>query len=215
MTPSISNAAVRDATGREWDAWFGLLAGAEAAAAGAQGAGGATSRELDHKALVAWLKSEHPGLSGWWRQMITNEYEKHTGRRVTGQTMDAGFQVGVQKTLAAPLDELWTLLIGDGGVASWLGEDVPLRLEEGARYGADDGPSGEVRVVVPGDRIRLTWQPGQWPRPSTLQVRLTRKEDGRTVVSVHHEHLPDRATRDAMRVKWREVLAGLAERVRA
>jgi uncharacterized protein YndB with AHSA1/START domain len=209
MNPSISDAAVCDATGREWKEWFGLLAGTESAAAEAQGGQGP---ELDHKALVAWLKSEYPGLSGWWRQMITNEYEKHTGRRVTGQTLDAGFQVGVQKTLAASADDLWSRLTGSGGVASWLGDDVSLVLEEGASYGAGDGPSGEVRVVVPGDRLRLTWQPGAWPRPSTLQVRLTGKGDGRTVVSLHHEHLPDRSTRDAMRVRWREVLADLAER---
>lgn len=213
MSPSISGAAVRDATGRGWDEWFGLLAGAEAAVAEARGGGGPASGELDHKVLVAWLKSEHPALSGWWRQMITNEYEKHAGRRVTGQTLDAGFQVGVQKTLAASAEDLWTLVTGAAGVASWLGDDVSLVLEEGISYGAADGPSGEVRVVVPGDRLRLTWQPGDWPRPSTLQLRLTRKGGGRTVVSVHQEHLPDRTTRDAMRARWQAALADLAERV--
>lgn len=209
MSPSISDPAVRDATGLGWDDWFGLLADAEAEA-GTEGEGGPA---LDHQALVAWLKSEHPALSGWWRQMITNEYEKHTGRRVTGQTLDAGFQVGVQKTVAAARADIWSVLTGGQGVASWLGDDVSLALEEGAGYGAVDGPSGEVRVLVPGDRLRLTWQPGDWPRPSTLQVRLTGTDDGRTVVSVHHEHLPDRPARDAMRVRWREALAELARRL--
>lgn len=205
MSPSTSDAAVRNATGREWDEWFAILAEAERS----QGDGA----PLGHKALVAFLRSEHSDLSGWWRQMVVVEYEKHTGRRVTGETAEAGFQLGAQKTMAASSDDVWAALTAPDGLAAWLGDDIDLAFEEGADYGADDGPSGEVRVVVPGDRVRLTWQPGTWPRPSTLQVRVTPKGRNRTTVGVHHEHLPDEAARDAMRDRWKAALAELAERV--
>lgn len=205
MSPSISDAAVRKATGREWDEWFAILADAERS----QGSGS----PLGHKALVAYLRSEDPDLSGWWRQMVVVEYEKHAGRRVTGETADTGFQLGAQKTMAASSDDVWAALTAPDGLAAWLGDDVGLTLEEGADYGADDGPSGQVRVVVPGDRVRLTWQPGTWPRPSTLQVRVRAKGSDRTTVGFHHEHLPDEAARDAMRAHWKTALAALAERV--
>lgn len=74
-------------------------------------------------------------------------------------------------------------------------------------------PSGEIRVLVPDERVRLTWQPGSWPRASTLQISVEEKENGKTRVSVHHEHLPDEDARAAMRDRWKAALAGLADRV--
>lgn len=233
MSPSTSNEAVRQATGREWDFWFALLSRAEAGAAEGTPAFGRPDdadaerpSELDHPSLVRILAREHPELGGWWQQMIVVEYEKEMGRRVTGETADAGFQLGVQKTLDAAPADAWAALTGPHGLDSWLAGDsdaVGLTLEEGAVYGEPaaagapnapaDRPSGEVRVLVPGERIRLTWQPGDWPRASTLQIRVDGKDNGTTRVSVHHEHLPDEDARDAMRQRWRAALNDLAERL--
>lgn len=203
MSPRVSDEAVRSATGRDWAGWFARLSEAE------------SGTEWSHRDLVSFLEAGHrDAVNAWWRQMIVNAYEKHTGRRRTGETADAGFQVGVQMTLDAPRSRVWAAIAGPEGLARWLGEGGRLRLEEGATYGDPDGAGGEVRVVVPGDRVRLTWQPGGWPRPSTLQLRLTDAGDGRTVASFHHEHLPDAASREAMRERWRTALGELRSRVR-
>ena len=222
MSPSISDDAVREATGRSWDDWFDILSNAESAAAEESPAEAPEDDALDHKALVAFLRSEHPDLSGWWRQMIVVEYEKETGRRVTGETAGTGFQLGVQKTLAASAERVWAALVDPDGLPSWLGAD--LTLEEGAVYGGEEaeagagatsggGPTGEVRVLVPGERIRLTWQPGDWPRPATLQVRVTPKAEDRATVAVHLEHLPGEEAREAMRTRFKAALAELTETV--
>lgn len=223
MSPSVSEQAVREATGREWDYWFALLAEAEAATAEGTTAFGrpdsaadARPDELDHPALAAILESEHPELSGWWRQQIVVEYEREMGRRVVGQTADGGFQLGAQKTVTASPDRVWAALIDPAGLPAWLGDDVDLTLEEGATYGdpaAGRELSGEIRVLVPGRRVRLTWQPGPWPRPSTLQVRVDAKGNGKTRVRIHHEHLPDADAREHMRTRWQAALEELARTV--
>src|SRR3712207_9511305 len=83
----IANESVREATGRAWDEWLVALDAAGAA-------------DLGHKEIVAHLEREHPDVSAWWRQSITVAYEQARGKRVLGETADAGFQVGVQRTVA-------------------------------------------------------------------------------------------------------------------
>ena len=91
----VSSAAVRKATGRGWEEWLGVLDAAGAA-------------DWDHGQIVAYLEHEHPEVgSGWWRQSITVGYEQARGKRVVGQTADAGFQVGVQRSVAATAAHAW------------------------------------------------------------------------------------------------------------
>jgi uncharacterized protein YndB with AHSA1/START domain len=68
--------------------------------------------------------------------------------------------------------------------------------------------TGEIRVVKPGDRLRLTWQPKDWPAPATLQLTLSESGTGKTAITAHLEKLPDAAARDAM-AHWRAALERL------
>ncbi|NIQ58276.1 MAG: hypothetical protein GWN71_34515 [Gammaproteobacteria bacterium] len=76
--------------------------------------------------------------SGWWQQMVTVGYEKLKGRRITGETQDADFQVGVSRTMDLPADDAWHLVTSPDGVQTWLGAGAPT-LAEGARYELHDG----------------------------------------------------------------------------
>jgi uncharacterized protein YndB with AHSA1/START domain len=181
---------VSETTGRTWDEWFELLDRAGAA-------------ELSHKEIVGHLTREHPEVSPWWRQTITVEYERARGKRVLGQTADAGFQVGVRRTIDAALDEAWELVTENPEL--WLGDDPRITFEKGARYAR-----GEVRVVKPGDRIRMTWQPDGWEAPATLQVTFLESKPGRTSIGFHLEKLPDSAAREEMRERFRTALDRLA-----
>jgi uncharacterized protein YndB with AHSA1/START domain len=187
----ISSESVREATGRGWEEWLETLDAAGAA-------------EWDHKGIVAYLGREHAeATTSWWRQSITVAYEQARGKRVAGETADTGFQVGVQRTVAASADEAWELLASRPEL--WLGEGASLELAEGERY-VVPGASGEVRVVKPGDRLRMTWQPGGWQAPATLQLTLSESGPGKTAINVHLEKLPDADAREAMRTHWREAL---------
>ena len=65
-------------------------------------------------------------------------------------------------------------------------------------------------MVKPGDRLRMTWQPEDWPSPATFQFTLSETESGKTAVQAHLEKLPDADAREAMRTRWREALERIA-----
>jgi uncharacterized protein YndB with AHSA1/START domain len=195
----VSAAAVREATGRGWDDWFAVLDAAGAA-------------ELAHGEIVAHLQREHPEVSSWWRQSVTVAYERARGKRAVGET-GAGFQVSVQRSVAATAAEAWELLTTRPEL--WLGEGVSVAFTEGARYevparGGDAGASGEVRVVKPGVRLRMTWRPEGWAAPATLQLTLTGTGSGKTAVNADLEKLPDAEAREAARARWRAALDRVA-----
>ena len=81
-----------------------------------------------------------------------------------------------------------------------------------ARDGAP-GARGEVRVVKPGERLRMTWQPDGWAAPATLQLTLSESASGKTTITAHLEKLPDADAREAMRERWREALERIAAAV--
>lgn len=189
-----SSAAVREATGRDWDEWLTTLD-----AAGAE--------RWSHKEIVAHLAREHPAVSSWWRQAITVGYAQARGKRVLGETADAGFQVGVQRTVALNLREAWELVTSRPEL--WLGEGAAVAFEPGARF-VGPAASGAIRVVKPGRRLRMAWQPLEWPSPATLQLTFTESGPGKTAISAHLERLPDAAAREEMRARFCEALERIA-----
>lgn len=192
----VSSEAAKRSTGLNWDEWLSVLDDAGA-------------KNWAHKEIVAYLKENHD-LSPWWQQMVTVSYEKAKGRRVVGQTADAGFQVGVQKTVPVSIDEAWTLLISPKGITCWLGNIGRSILTEGKSYETDTGTNGEVRVVKPGNRVRLTWQKSGMKRPVTLQIALVERGPGKTSVRVHLEKLPSQKAREEMKGHWKNALDDLA-----
>lgn len=196
----VSSESVREATGRGWEGWLEILDAAGAA-------------DWSHKEIVAHLERQHPEVGAWWRQSLTVGYEQARGKRVVGQTADAGFQVGVQRSIAATAMEAWELITSRPEL--WLGEGASVAFEKGEHYevpSGDDarGASGEVRVVKPGDRLRMTWKPRDWPAPATLQLTLSQSGPGKTTLHAHLEKLPDADAREAMRKHWREALERIA-----
>jgi hypothetical protein len=60
--PSISDAAVKAKTGKDWAGWFATLdeAGADKSA---------------HPVIAKWVSEVH-SLPAWWCQCVTGEYER-------------------------------------------------------------------------------------------------------------------------------------------
>ncbi len=189
--PGISDAAVTEATGRSWKEWERLLDHL-----GGEG--------LSHKELVALVRDQGEVARGWWQQSVAVGYARLRGKRAAGQTAKTGFQIGVQRTVTAPHARVWEWLTSREGIEAWLGASGELVLEPGERYRLDDGSKGEVRVAREGDRLRITWKPPEWDRPSTIQVPAEPKGNDRTVVGFHEEHLPSQEVREARRGHFKE-----------
>ncbi|CAN5815206.1 SRPBCC domain-containing protein [soil metagenome] len=96
-----------------------------------------------------------------------------------GKTKDAGWQIGVSRTVPLTPDEVWSRI---EDTAAWLGEE------------ADD-----VRSYRPLDRIRVAW------KGTVVQVAMTKAKTG-TTVRFHQERPADAAERERQRAHWSAVL---------
>jgi uncharacterized protein YndB with AHSA1/START domain len=100
---------------------------------------------------------------------------------VTGQTQDAGWQLGVRRTVSAPLDAVWNHLVDGDGLRDVL---------------AAGGVVEEIRSRTEQRRIRVRWREDGADHVTTLQLTVLPAARG-TTIAVHQEHLsgPDERAR--------------------
>ncbi|MGW1323638.1 SRPBCC family protein [Streptomyces antibioticus] len=123
----------------------------------------------------------------------------------TGLTKDAGWQIGVSRTLPHPVAVVWEFISGPEGLALWLGPGATLTPERGTPYRTAEGVTGEVRGYRPADRIRVTHG------TTTVQVALAPAADGaRTMLRFHQEHLTSAEERERQRTYWQHVMDRVA-----
>lgn len=131
-----------------------------------------------------------------------------------GLTRDAGWQVGVSRTLEAPLAAVWHLLVSPAGVATWLGRGVRVPDERGGDFETADGTAGWWRSVRAHDRLRLSWRPAAWDHDTTLQVAVVAAGPQRATLRIHQERLASAVERERQREHWTGVLDELAAALR-
>ena len=132
-----------------------------------------------------------------------------------GRTKDAGWQIGVSKTIDRPVDEVWDFVTSPAGVAIWLGEGVTLLNEKGTAYETKDGTRGELRSYRDLTRVRLTWQPADWPHETTIQLAVTATGKSKARLVVHQERLANADEREHQRKHWQGVITELAAKITA
>lgn len=125
--------------------------------------------------------------------------------RTVGLTKDAGFEIGLCRTVDVPPDRALATIVGDQGVRTWLGDGVRLPAEKGTTYETVDGTRGQIRSYHPSGRLRLTWQPAGWDHPTIVQVTVSERR-GKSVIRFHQERLVDPAERARQRDHWRAVM---------
>ena len=156
--PTISDAKLRDATGRGWDEWFALLDAWEGAA-------------HPHNQIARWVHAEH-GVPGWWAQTITVGFEQARGLRAPGQRPD-GWSVSASKTIATPVERAFDAFDDVELRALWLPHaDLRVRTATRPRTARYDWEDGSTRVNVGftkvGDsRSRVALEHERLPDPET------------------------------------------------
>ncbi|MZE79594.1 SRPBCC domain-containing protein [Streptomyces sp. SID5475] len=132
-----------------------------------------------------------------------------TRPRPTGLTKDAGYEIGVSRTLPLPPGAVWRFLTGPEGLALWLGRGAEITPGRGSAYRTGDGTTGEVRGYHEGSRIRITHRPPGSDRDSTVQMTVTPR-GGKSVLGFHQERLTSAAEREDRRRHWRSVMDEVA-----
>ena len=125
-----------------------------------------------------------------------------------GQTKDAGWELGLRRTVDAAPDVVWAHLTGPG-LVTWLGT-VKLPNVPKQRYETAEGTRGELRSFTRGERIRLTWQPADSDHESTLQVTLRPAGRG-TTFGFHQERLSGPEERKELLTHWHRVADALVD----
>ena len=137
---------------------------------------------------IARHLSQDLSVDGWWAQTVTVGYERARGMRAANQRPD-GFCVYASKTVPVEVARLRDAFVNARRRSAWLEPDTvrlrPNRSENTARF---DHPADGSRVVV----------------------SFTAKGNGRAVVHLEHERLPDAAAVTQMQAFWTERLARLA-----
>ena len=121
-----------------------------------------------------------------------------------GKTKDAGWQIGVSRTVNADLDVVWSYLMSPEGLAIWLGDGIEGPLEVGRRYRTAENTRGEIRSLRPRDRVRLTWQPADRHDHATVQIAVRSAATGCTI-RFHTERLDSSDEREHMRSHWKAI----------
>jgi uncharacterized protein YndB with AHSA1/START domain len=122
-----------------------------------------------------------------------------------GRTKDAGWEIGVSRTVPHPVEHVWRVLTSRVGLAIWLGAGAAPAPLRGAAYETDGGTTGEVRSWRPLDRIRLTWRPRDWDHETTVQVAVAARGE-KTLVRFHQERMANARERERQRAHWQEVM---------
>lgn len=130
----MSDAAVKKATGCNWERWVAALDYA-----------GAT--DWSHRAIADYVRHAYKTPS-WWTQMVVVGYERIKGLRAKGQQRDGGYEATKSKTIAAPAARVYRAFTDARLRKTWLPGVKPVLRKStpnrSVRMSWEDGTSVEV-----------------------------------------------------------------------
>lgn len=143
--------------------------------------------ELPHPE-IARIVGDKYRVPSWWTQAVTVGYERIKGLRARGQRRDGTYEASKSKTFNVPVGELFDAWAEAATRRRWL-----------------DATNVQVRTATRPRSLRLRWNDG-----SVIALWFTAKGK-KSVVSVQHTRLRDRATAERLKEFWAERLQSLAK----
>lgn len=143
--------------------------------------------EMSHPE-IAKLVSDKYGVPAWWTQAVTVGYERIKGLRARGQRRDGTYEASKSKTFNVSVAELFDAWADPAVRRRWL-----------------DAADVQVKTATRPRSMRLRWNDG-----SVIALWFTAKGK-KSVVSVQHTRLRDRATAGRLKEFWAERLQSLAK----
>lgn len=132
----------------------------------------------------------------------------HTLRRhdPLGLTRDAGWELGVRRTVAATVPDVWHRLLAEW-LPQWLEVDSIPQLV-GAPLRHHGSVRGRIVGCHRGRRVRMYWTPAALDHETVFQVTLLEASAG-TTIAIHQERLVDAVERQSQLEQWTAVLDDL------
>lgn len=146
----------------------------------------AKAHEWEHREIAQHVVEKYK-VSGWWAQAVTVGYERIRGLRGVGQRRSGSWEASKSKTVAAPIATVYRTIRDARRRRTWLPDEA------------------EVRSVLKDKTVRFNWPDG-----TRVEVYLTAKEKGKTIVAVTHLKLTSREAVDRQKAYWGDRLAALA-----
>jgi activator of HSP90 ATPase len=129
--------------------------------------------------------------------------------KTTGLTKDAGYQVGVRKTIEGSHLDVWNFLLSNTGLEIWLGNIDPDDLARREEISLSNGTTVKITRFKLQSHLRMQWRKKSWATSSRLQLRVIAAGYDKTTISFHQEMLENDAQREAMKSHWRHILIKL------
>ena len=123
----MSDAAIKKATGRDWQEWAPILDAMKAS-------------EKPHGEIAAYVFSL--GVPGWWAQAVTVGYERIRGLREKGQRRGGAYEANKSRTFPVPVEKLFAAFANTRTRNRWLDAKMTVRTANSnktIRASFDDG----------------------------------------------------------------------------
>jgi uncharacterized protein YndB with AHSA1/START domain len=182
----LTDAACKEATGKTLKQWYAWL--------------DALGERPGRRDIIAKMYVGNK-LPVWWAITIAVEYETHCGLKKKDGRYE-GYGICVNKTIAAPLDKLYTAWVSAGELSKWFGAGMKAEVAECGAYSNKDGDRGKFLRVRPGKSLRLSWENPALCSPTMVDVTFSDKGWGKSHVMLNHTRIQTRSEADGLRAGW-------------
>ena len=173
MAKKISNEAVKKSTGKTLKEWFSILNKAGA-------------KKMEHKQVAKLLHQKY-GLSGWWSQMVTVQYEQEIKGRKKHEKPE-GFQVSKSTTLTASVTKIFNMINSPIKRIIWLKD-----------------PAITIIKSTKDKSIR-----GKWiDKKTNIEFQFYPKDNNKTQLVVQQSRIKSEKEAETMKTYWGKQLNNL------
>jgi uncharacterized protein YndB with AHSA1/START domain len=185
---SISDGAVRKATGKGWGEWLGIL--------DRWGA-----KKKGHLATAKYLAQRH-GLGPWWSQSVTVRYEKERGLRTIHQRASGAYEVTVSRVIGAPARRVFDCFVRPSHLSRWFTRGAAVDARVGGQYRNRDGDRGVFLALRPPKLLRFTWENPKHAPGTVVEVAISTRSPRKVSAALTHRKLRSRRDVAKMKEAW-------------
>lgn len=131
-----------------------------------------------------------------------------------GKTKNAGWQVGIRKTIPLTSDQLWNFITGNQGMQIIIGDTISATNSYNQDRISEKEIQYKITTIVQNSHLRMQWRLPDWKEYSILQIRVYSTGQNKAVLAIHQEKLVNGNTRAVMKKYWQEKIDNIVKAIR-